>query len=153
LAKTLEAIGWLGAGHDYAHGPIGRMERKRLGRLLLHPWEYMQFMGYHTCELCGSYRSNGGLFIPGENTVFIAPAAIAHYIDEHDYLPPRAFLDAMLSCPTMSSDEYFSALAMAGGKEFIEMVTLGRPYTCPSYGKGLIITRANRCYFCKKNWN
>jgi hypothetical protein len=125
-------------------------ERERLGELLEYPWEYLHSWGYHTCELCRSNRSNGSLFVPGEGAA--APAGILHYVDVHNYLPPRVFLDAVLACPPMGSDEYFAALATAGGKKFVKMVSLGKPRVCPYCGKELIPLPSKRCYYCKKGW-
>ncbi len=39
---------------------------------------------------------NGEIHISGEgSTVYVAPTMIVHYIIEHHYLPPAAFIEAL----------------------------------------------------------
>ncbi len=49
------------------------------------------------------------LFIPGEGCVYVAPSLIAHYIRSHRYAPPAEFVEAVLECPEMHSEEYLQA--------------------------------------------
>jgi hypothetical protein len=129
-------------------------DRERLGRLLENPWQFCFFHGDHTCELCLAYRSDGSLLVPGHDVVFVAPVAIAHYIDSHRYVPPREFMDAVAVCPQMNSDEYRSALVKAGGREFALMTHLLRESTpCPYCGKPLITSKAKLCHYCKMDWH
>jgi hypothetical protein len=50
------------------------------------------------------------LWVPGEGCVYVAPSLIAHYIRVHRYVPPREFVDAVMRCPEMGSEEYRRAL-------------------------------------------
>ena len=73
------------------------------------------YRGEHTCELCkgapdlfvgktinpawtrwaDQRSSNGEIRVAGEGVVFAAPVLIVHYIEEHGYLPPAQFLEAV----------------------------------------------------------
>ncbi|MEU4092642.1 hypothetical protein [Streptomyces sp. NPDC026673] len=58
-----------------------------------HPW-YTPRPGNHRAS-CGS----GEIRVPGAyGTAFAAPTLIGHYVVDHGYLPPRAFVDAVLAC-------------------------------------------------------
>jgi hypothetical protein len=39
--------------------------------------------------------SNGEIRVAGEQVVYAAPLLIIHYIEEHGYLPPAEFLEAV----------------------------------------------------------
>jgi hypothetical protein len=58
------------------------------------------------------------LFVPGAGLVYVAPELILHYIDAHQYQPPRAFCDAVLACPPMGSAEYLEALRRNASGDF-----------------------------------
>ncbi|MEJ7786715.1 MAG: hypothetical protein WKF96_18085 [Solirubrobacteraceae bacterium] len=69
-------MGWLSGGHPYPTGPSQvRMQ----------------------CGLRPVRLRNGEIRVTGEDgTVYAAPTMIAHYVAEHDYLPPQEFVDALL---------------------------------------------------------
>jgi hypothetical protein len=48
----------------------------------------VDMMGMHTCHFCSNHHSNGELFVPCGDLVFIAPVMIGHYVQVHEYLPP-----------------------------------------------------------------
>ena len=50
-------------------------------------------LGYHDCEICDDYFSCGQLWLEVDGTRCIMPMMILHYIREHRYCPPRAFVD------------------------------------------------------------
>jgi hypothetical protein len=87
--------------------------------------------------------------------VFVAPDAILHYVERHNYLPPRQFLDAVITCPEMGSEPYFTALVDAGGREFAYMTGLMKPdpVPCPYCGEPLRTPKAKQCRFCKMDWH
>jgi hypothetical protein len=121
---SLRAIGWLD------HEPIANTRQiqngffEKLFELLVNPWQPFASAGYHDCSHCRftggpkeirmqnrSVRiGNANLFVPADDCVFVAPSSVIHYIDAHEYCPPRVFQDAVLSCPEMRSMEYFRAL-------------------------------------------
>jgi hypothetical protein len=56
--------------------------------------------------------------VPGTAEVFAAPGGIVHYIADHSYLPPEAFILAVMTCPDCGSSEYLDALRRANlGKD------------------------------------
>jgi len=65
------------------------------------------------------------LFVPGAGHVYVAPELILHYIDEHQYQPPRNFCDAVLACPPMGSTEYFESLRRNSSGDFRKHVKPG----------------------------
>jgi hypothetical protein len=68
----------------------------------LHHEYQDNFLGYHTCELCGEGRFRGEFWvelfdaISGHHIRFVLPLAVFHYIEDHGYLPPQEFLDAIM---------------------------------------------------------
>ena len=110
-------VGWLDGSHVF------RTLRPK-PELLDALWEYCSILvvptrGLHTCEFCSSpsnrfVRHGKGLILgSGEIRVFsstggafAAPNLIYHYILEHEYHPPEAFLQAVESGPRPESIAY-----------------------------------------------
>jgi len=112
-------VGWLDRHHDYPKGSVPREIVKKLQILATQPVEL--YMGYHECELCvppagvsddppeGSGNlpqawvdwirprsSNGEIRVTFEGVTYAAPVLIVHNIEEHCYLPPAVFLQAVM---------------------------------------------------------
>ncbi len=134
LGAGLRAIGWLEARHRYPRGEVVRPFVDKLIDLLVDPWQPVVFRGVQTCNLCrsgrgvASYRfarstdpsrpveigvGHLNLFVPGKAGVFASPTTIIHYIDAHGYAPPADYVQAVLDCPPMRSEEYLERLAQA----------------------------------------
>jgi hypothetical protein len=64
------------------------------------------------------------LFVPGKKCVYVAPELVLHYIDAHDYSPPKVFQKAVLACPRMLSRDYLHAVVKNGAS------WVGRKGTC-----------------------
>lgn len=120
----LRAIGWLEHPYQFEVGLTPEPLVARLAVLLDQTREHFshhRFRGAHDCSLCeAAGRFTGGvgwsqenLVIPGASEVYAAPGAIVHYISDHGYRPPAAFLQAIASCPDCGSDAYFDALRHA----------------------------------------
>jgi hypothetical protein len=114
--SKLVAVGWLEHGHTFEVGSVNEMLLLRLRELLTDPWAPVDYMGPHFCTLCSPTEARrwggvGNLFVPSERCVFVCPELIVHYVDQHQYLPPRAFRAAVLDCPPMGSPEYLAAVA------------------------------------------
>lgn len=128
------AVGWLGETEDYPKGPIDRRAFDALFALCVDAWQPWTTAGFHRCTLCqftggpSAVSHEGGLvrigttnvFVPFEETLYVAPSHVLHYIDAHRYRPPDVFLEAVVACPPMRSMEYWRALRRAG-------VTVRRP--------------------------
>jgi len=113
-------VGWLDVEHPFAKGPIDAASLEKLRQLAANPVNLCR--GKHRCNLCpptslpmqtrpphhvvldvdseyGKWlkarSGNGEIRIRGKQHTFSAPVLIVHYIEEHGYLPPAQFLDAL----------------------------------------------------------
>jgi hypothetical protein len=108
------AVGWLDSGAPFTVGSCPQDVRDRLQDLGRKPVRLMR--GYHYCQFCLATagperllradirlyeapdvaRGNGEIWLtsPG-GTNFAAPVLVTHYIDEHGYMPPSMFIEAV----------------------------------------------------------
>jgi hypothetical protein len=106
-------IGWLDGAHPFAKGPVEHRLVEKMRRLAKTPIEL--YRGKHTCEICigapdlfvgktlnpawvkwaAQRESNGEIRVVGDGITYAAPILIVHYIEEHGYLPPSEFLEAI----------------------------------------------------------
>jgi len=122
-AKFLHAVGWLERGQVFSAGPIEEKVFTRLVELLNDPWQPCLFRGLHDCDLCqfeSKQRGFKNLFIPGKSMVYVCPELILHYISAHWYVPPAAFCQAVMDCPSMLSIQYLNALLNCGAGELVK---------------------------------
>ena len=68
--------------------------------------------GQEPCCLCSEYYSKDGiklgiseLWIPYGDLIYVTPDFILHYIEEHDFMPPEEFIDALKSLDLEQSFE------------------------------------------------
>lgn len=116
-------IGWLDRKHTLS---IGMVSENFLERLWLFCQRSVrEARGYHSCEFCetpiqpllarhGSKELELGaaeIWVPGQDgIVYAAPNLIYHYVTAHNYKPPDAFINAVLSAPLPTTLEYFAFL-------------------------------------------
>src|SRR4051812_16575626 len=112
----VRAVGWLSAEHSYPEGSVSESFIARL-RTLCAGWNdsvralrWPVAAGPHTCELCKEFRTSGNLGIPADGVLFVAPEMVAHYVEKHEYLPPREFIQAVLMTPAPGTVEYAQAV-------------------------------------------
>lgn len=102
-------VGWLGGGHAYDEGTVERTTLDTLILLADAPENVMR--GFHYCELCDAESpirlaapvergyvalGSGEIHVRGaDGTRFAAPTLVVHYITDHGYRPPTAFLAAV----------------------------------------------------------
>lgn len=113
-------VGWLDGVHAYSKGAVDRRLVEKIKMLAKKPVEL--YRGYHLCELCveppglqhslipnrivtdpdcswarwaDQRSSNGEIRVRLGNVTYAAPVLVAHYIEEHGYLPPADFLKAI----------------------------------------------------------
>jgi hypothetical protein len=113
-------IGWLDGVHSFPKGAVDSRLIEKIKSLARKPVEL--YRGRHICELCvappdvektfmpngividpncawfrwaDQRSSNGEIRVRFGNVTFAAPVLIAHYIEEHGYLPPADFLTAI----------------------------------------------------------
>ena len=91
------AVGWLDASTPFTSGTCPDDVRDRLVDLAARPVRVMR--GQHHCPYCTGdavARGSGEVWVTGpDGTAYGAPALIAHYVSDHGYLPPPAFLEAV----------------------------------------------------------
>jgi hypothetical protein len=127
-AAPLRAVGWLESPHPFTVGATPSDFVVRIGQLLEQTRQHLRhyrFRGAHECSLCqvtgrvmgGAGWSQENLIVPGRLEVYAAPGAIEHYIADHAYCPPPAFVEAVSTCPDCGSPEYFEALRRANGEQ------------------------------------
>ena len=114
----VRAVGWLDDHHAYARGeaPPGLIDR--LQQYAARWFDSVKALGWptaagaHTCELCGTFASNGNFGVPAGGALFVCPEMIAHYVAEHGYAPPREFVEAVMSAPLPGTPDYAEAAAV-----------------------------------------
>src|SRR5262245_51800934 len=99
-------VGWLEFGHGFGTGDVDADVLAKL-RYLAVQNSVRQMRGFHDCPFCGSRESrldkasgvllgSAEIWVPRrDGGYFAAPDLLLHYIDEHRYLPPKEFLDAV----------------------------------------------------------
>jgi hypothetical protein len=136
------AIGWLEPNQSYSVGEVDELFFDKLCELLAKPWKPpVACCGGHPCGLCRftgggaasrngftvNAKSYGFLFVPFDETIFVTPNSIAHYIDAHGYCPPGVFRQAVMACPETDSIEFKRALLKTPVKQW-----LGRDFGTPA---------------------
>jgi hypothetical protein len=115
------AVGWLGHGHPFPTGAAPEGFVERLGRLCRDE-RRATMRGFHVCDLGGhptpsSDREpdvplpihadvDGASLMLGsaevrvvavDGTWLTAPTLVLHYVTDHGYLPPDAFVEAVMA--------------------------------------------------------
>jgi hypothetical protein len=112
----IRAVGWLSASHPFPTGPVSEEFLTKLKTICV-TWaacvavlKWPIALGPHTCEFCRKFHASGNVGVPANDLLFVAPEMIAHYVEAHDYVPPHAFVEAVMRAPLPGSSEYVSAL-------------------------------------------
>lgn len=112
----IRAIGWLHESHSF---PVGdsRPEFVRELREITSKASYAMdalgwaaFAGFHTCEFCGEFESIRNVGIPAGAILYVAPEMVSHYVEQHSYLPPEEFVEAVLASPDPDTSAYLTAV-------------------------------------------
>ena len=91
-------IGWLDAWHRFPVGESSPEFIARLRTLVLTPAK--QTRGFHRCPFCSDpmARSSAEIRVTSTSGIgYAAPVLILHYVEAHKYLPPTAFVAAVLN--------------------------------------------------------
>lgn len=118
-APTLN-IGWLDNQHPFARGSLSTIALDRLWAFC-GAWVHLT-LGFHQCDFCADDTLFGGISVSrndkmltlgsaeirvfGENAVFAAPDMIYHYVVDHRYCPPSAFITALMNSPLPDESRY-----------------------------------------------
>ena len=114
-------VGWLDGIHPFPKGHVASQLIEKMKGLATKPVEL--YRGKHLCEVCvqpkdiiktfipnrvkvldpegqwmkwaDSRSSNGEIRVLSDGITYAAPVLIVHYIEEHGYLPPAQFLEAI----------------------------------------------------------
>ena len=114
-------IGWLDNSYSYQKGTVSQEFMDKL-------WIYLNVKinlvrGFNNCSLCPvEYKRDSEATYNGESirlgfaeirvlgedgsTLYAAPDLIYHYIIDHEYVPPKEFIQAVLKGPKPDSSEY-----------------------------------------------
>ena len=119
----LLAVGWLEFPFPFRRGAVSSGFLAHLKSLVDAAPSEWSFRGLHQCSLWRHRRgfldrpvitsSHKNVFLPGGSAVYIASGGIIHYVEDHRYLPPSQFIEAVMSCPDFSSFEYRKAIRAA----------------------------------------
>lgn len=121
--SRVRTVGWLDSQHAFPTGSVAPEIVDMLRRLRLSQ-KVRQMRGFHVCEVCGVewirrddplvILGSAEIWIPdGAANYFAAPDLIIHYIEDHNYLPPSAFLAAVASVDGATFDRDLEAEANA----------------------------------------
>lgn len=119
--EYVRAIGWLDEHHGFQTGEIPAeflyklrdIIEKHLESESALGWDGIdKLFGVHTCELCHNFSHGSNIGIPDDGILYVAPAMILHYIEEHEYLPHKQFIDSVLESPIPGTEEYSDAVAI-----------------------------------------
>ena len=97
MATRYPTVGWLCGSHPYETGPTPDVFRDALAELVARPVHLHR--GAHSCNLkCDDvHLGNGQIRVLGTDRIwYSAPKLVHHYVTCHDYLPPDAFVAAVL---------------------------------------------------------
>ncbi|HEY9839423.1 MAG: hypothetical protein ACAI44_00540 [Candidatus Sericytochromatia bacterium] len=119
--EHIRAVGWLAANQPFPQGKVpGGFARKlkkyaRNWGKSIDGLGWPVFAGWHDCELCqqvgNSAAASGNFGVPAGGLLYVAPEMIVHYVETHDYLPPQAFIAALMAAPLPGSRAYDQAIA------------------------------------------
>jgi hypothetical protein len=120
-------VGWLDEQSPFAQGVVSAEVIDKLWSFCCHPT--VKTRGFHVCNLCTKAKAkpleikrNGHklklgtaeIRVFGKNgVVYAAPDLIFHYVSDHGYVPPDAFLEAVMWCPFPETKEYKELLEAA----------------------------------------
>lgn len=109
-ARPLYNVGWLKRDQPFPTAKPASELVTALLRCALRPAALSR--GYHTCDLCSESTEdfmaveafgrpimlgNGEIHVFADDVGFAAPTLVAHYVAEHDYAPPEAFVTAVFA--------------------------------------------------------
>ncbi len=109
--ERIRAIGGLNPEHSYTRGDVPSEFVDRLKAFVEHqhlsitfPW--LIYCGLHECEFCEGAMGSANCAVPFEAKLYVFPAMIVHYIEEHSYHPPDEFITAVMHAPLPEKFEY-----------------------------------------------
>jgi hypothetical protein len=101
-------VGWLDKDFDFKKGKLPRKLVEKLYEILMKEGvvesRVNQIRGVHPCNLCETrefhspFIGSCELWIPSQDAqiYFSSPSLVIHYIQEHNYCPPKGFVESVL---------------------------------------------------------
>jgi hypothetical protein len=105
-------VGWLSRDHAFETGDVPPEFVQAIRRMVASPVNL--YRGVHICEFCSpppvtirnglkwidpppETAGNGEIrVVDSDGQTYVAPVLVLHYIQEHRYQPPEAFISAVL---------------------------------------------------------
>jgi hypothetical protein len=112
---NVKNVGWLNGAEEFSSGTVephllNRLKQAFVGVGKFDAEAVLIRGAQHRCEICGAspgvvevggkkkYLGASEIWIPaGRDVYYAAPSLVIHYIEEHQYLPPAEFIDAISS--------------------------------------------------------
>jgi len=119
-------VGWLDEFNDFPKGETSQEFKDKLRFYFKFPQQ--QTCGFRSCCFCYKedglpkegqrwYISDSEIWIVGKNNkIYASPKMIVHYVEQHNYLPPPEFIEAVLNGPLPGSDEYNNIISEANNE-------------------------------------
>lgn len=107
-------VGWLEKEHEFNTGdvPDGFIDRLKT----ISENQVFQTRGFQLCHFCKEQIVDSKIkcatssceirVIGKDGIVYASPQMIVHYIEEHKYLPPQQFIDAVMEGPLPGTSDY-----------------------------------------------
>ena len=125
-------IGWLDHHHTF---PQAEPAPELLDRIWAHsPYAFASCLGHHTCDLCQqasmTYSHRGQSLMLGSaelrigtqtGLVYAAPNLLFHYVRDHHYAPPAAFVEALRASPTPGSEAFDTQMKSLGQEPYLHL--------------------------------
>jgi hypothetical protein len=122
--------GWLDESVPFPTGPTPTAFHQKLLAYCRPQYAVRHYRGVQTCPFCAGPEAvvqvgsgdeqitlgNGEIRVIGSDVVYAAPTLIYHYVVDHDYRPPQAFVEAVLAGPGPGSAEHQILLRMVERK-------------------------------------
>jgi hypothetical protein len=109
--EDVRCVGWLDSEHQYETGRAPGWLTEKLESIMLRRDSAFDahvnvVRGIHPCKLCGRdvELTSGGrrtplgmseIWLPSDPGWLAAPSLVIHYVKDHGYLPPSAFVRAV----------------------------------------------------------
>jgi hypothetical protein len=110
--SNVQNIGWLDKEHSFCTGKVTHDCIKKIRHVIAGSTavnvHVNNIRGIHPCNLCGEdaikiegrrgeiFLGSSEIWLPTNEGYFASPSMILHYIEDHDYLPPQQFIDAVM---------------------------------------------------------
>ena len=106
---TVKNVGWLANDHPFSTGKVSVDSLSKLAKIITSvnevDFHVNKMRGADACPICGCTDLLLGDVLLGSSEIWItshqqqltyaAPSLIYHYIEKHNYCPPKVFLDAV----------------------------------------------------------